>query len=87
MQFLDIINSCLRGNANLHFLPFRKGQNLDVASSEEEVLVYIGPELAQVESLDEQSLTCKIPETNPGAGDFSGNDTQQGLPIVSVSDD
>ena len=69
------------------FLPFLKGQNLDVASSEEDVLVYVGSELARVQSLDEQSLTCIIPETNPGAGDFRGNDTKQGLPIVSVSDD
>ena len=49
------------------------------------MLVYVGPELAQVQSLDEQSLTCIIPETNPGGGDFRGNDTKQGLPIVSVS--
>ena len=48
-------------------------------------MVYVGDEAAHVQSLDEQSLTCKIPDKSPGAGDFRGNDTEQGLPIVYVS--
>ncbi|XP_072025086.1 plexin-A2-like [Amphiura filiformis] len=36
------------------------GQNLDYASSEEDVKVYVGREEAHVQSLDETTLTCKI---------------------------
>ncbi|XP_072046280.1 plexin-A2-like [Amphiura filiformis] len=60
------------------------GRNLDIASSEEDVKVYVGPQEAVVYSLDEQTLTCSIPETNPGPGDFKGNQTKQGLPYVYV---
>ncbi|XP_072025085.1 hepatocyte growth factor receptor-like [Amphiura filiformis] len=60
------------------------GQNLDYASSKEDVKVYVGREEGHVQSLDETTLTCKIPETDPGAGDFKGNQTEQGYPYVYV---
>ena len=64
-----------------------QGKNLNLASSEEDVQVYVGKEAAVVQGINQEFLTVKIPANKPELGDFNnGNNTEEGgHPVVYVS--
>lgn len=39
----------------------------------------------EVLAVADNLMTCLIPSTDPGPGDFKGNNTDQGYPLVHVS--
>ena len=57
---------------------------MDVASSREDVTVYIGTERAETAGLTETVLIVRVPQTNPGRACINGSHTND--PCVVVSD-
>ncbi|KAJ8046456.1 Plexin-B [Holothuria leucospilota] len=60
------------------------GENINVATSEEDVTVYIGREECKITVFDEDQIYCTPPAQQPAAGDKDGNRTDRGLPFVVV---
>ncbi|CAH1265846.1 PLXNA1 [Branchiostoma lanceolatum] len=61
-----------------------EGRNLDQASFQEDVQVTIGMEICNVTSLDDDTLTCEPPESQPLGLDSEGRKSNEVLPIVAV---
>ncbi|XP_066284812.1 plexin-A1-like isoform X4 [Branchiostoma lanceolatum] len=61
-----------------------EGRNLDQASFQEDVQVTIGMEICNVTSLDDDTLTCEPPESQPSGLDSEGRKSNEVLPIVVV---
>ncbi|XP_038061899.1 plexin-B-like [Patiria miniata] len=60
------------------------GERINSAITEEEILVRIGSDVCTVSLISETSLVCRLPTGDPGPGDFMGEDTSKGLPVVWV---
>ncbi|XP_070559799.1 plexin-B-like [Ptychodera flava] len=61
-----------------------QGKNLNLASTESEVIVTIGQEECRVVSLSSVQLNCIPPDDEPMGVNKSGSPTENGLPIVIV---
>ncbi|XP_019634101.1 PREDICTED: plexin-A1-like isoform X2 [Branchiostoma belcheri] len=61
-----------------------EGRNLDQASFQDDVQVTIGSEICNVTSLDDDTLTCEPPESQPPGLDSDGKTSKEILPIVVV---
>eukprot|EP00058_Branchiostoma_floridae_P014338 XP_002599826.1 hypothetical protein BRAFLDRAFT_70294 [Branchiostoma floridae] len=61
-----------------------EGRNLDQASFQDDVQVTIGMEICNVTSLDDDTLTCEPPESQPPGLDSEGRKSKEVLPIVVV---
>lgn len=71
-------------NINKNFLFIIKGQNLDRASQESDVIVRIGSSYCNVTSLSRSQLTCRPPTSQPHARDVAGFPVPGQLPEVVV---
>ncbi|XP_071784063.1 plexin-B-like [Asterias amurensis] len=60
------------------------GKLINSAITESELVVYVGPVRCDVNFIEEEALGCNLPEEKPSAGDFNGQDTERGLPVVWV---
>ncbi|XP_022105400.1 plexin-B-like [Acanthaster planci] len=60
------------------------GEGIDSAVTANEIIVRIGTETCDVSVIAESILQCSLPDNPPSPGDFLGNDTQRGLPVVWV---
>ncbi|XP_038061900.1 plexin-B-like [Patiria miniata] len=61
-----------------------KGERINSAITEEEIIVRIGSDVCTVSLISETALVCTLPEKDPGPGDFMGEDDEKGLPVVWV---
>ncbi|XP_070557475.1 plexin-A4-like [Ptychodera flava] len=61
-----------------------RGKNLNLASTESEVMVTIGQEECRVVSLADVQLNCISPVDEPKGVNKSGSPTENGLPVVIV---
>ena len=71
---------------NVYFVIFYyfKGQNLDVASSREDVTVYIGTKKAETTALAETVLTVMVPGIDPGGTCINGSETSDPCVVVNI---
>ncbi|XP_038069355.1 plexin-B-like [Patiria miniata] len=60
------------------------GERIDSAITEGEIIVKIGVESCPVSLIADSALVCELPEEAPAAGDYMGEDTGKGLPVVWV---
>ena len=62
-----------------------QGERINNAITESEIIVHVGTMRCDVTFIEETGLGCILPEELPPAGDFNGQDTKRGLPVVRVS--
>ena len=62
-----------------------QGDRINNAIIESEIIVHVGAMRCDVTFIEETGLGCILPEEQPSAGDFNGQDTKRGLPVVWVS--
>ncbi|XP_038069389.1 plexin-B-like [Patiria miniata] len=60
------------------------GERIDSAITEGEIIVTIGVESCPVSLITDSALICELPDEAPAAGDYMGEDTGKGLPVVWV---
>ncbi|XP_038069360.1 plexin-B-like [Patiria miniata] len=60
------------------------GERIDSAITEGELIVTIGVESCPVSLITGTTLVCELPDEAPAAGDYMGEDTAAGLPVVWV---
>ncbi|XP_071784060.1 plexin-B-like isoform X1 [Asterias amurensis] len=60
------------------------GERINNAITESEIIVHVGTMRCDVTFIEETALGCILPEELPPAGDFNGQDTKRGLPVVRV---
>ena len=47
--------------------------------------MFVGPVRCPVTFIEETGLGCNLPKEKPADGDFNGQDTERGFPVVWVS--
>ncbi|XP_071784059.1 plexin-B-like [Asterias amurensis] len=60
------------------------GEQINSAITESELVVFVGPVRCPVTFIEETGLGCNLPKEKPPDGDFNGQDTERGLPVVWV---
>ncbi|XP_038069457.1 plexin-B2-like [Patiria miniata] len=60
------------------------GERIDSAIKAGEIIVTIGVERCPVSLITGTTLVCELPDEAPAAGDYMGEDTGKGLPVVWV---
>ncbi|XP_038066354.1 plexin-A4-like [Patiria miniata] len=60
------------------------GERIDSAITEGEIIVTIGVESCPISLFTGTTLVCELPDEAPAAGDYMGEDSGKGLPVVWV---
>ncbi|XP_022105028.1 plexin-B-like isoform X2 [Acanthaster planci] len=60
------------------------GERLDSAITAREIQVRIGKDFCEVNLVSDTVLQCTLPKNEPAAGDFRGENAEEGLPVVWI---